>query len=190
MSRWHRLGIRFGWICCAGLLYSSLVIAQDMSDIFVQNSALRSYQTDYTKTGGYKAFAQSPSGTWAWQGNVLKIEDAVLLALETCTRHLSENELPCVIVDLNGELIGPLSQEERVFVTHAALAAYQGDYQNAEPYKAFAQSSDGAWAWQADRTSLERAINDALAACDSHSSADDPDCVIVDRNGELIEAGR
>ncbi len=182
--------VGFGWICCAGLLHSSLVIAQDLSDIFVQNSALRSYQTDYAETNSYKAFAQSPSGAWAWQSGLIKIEDAVLLALESCTHHLSENELPCVIVDLNGELIGPLSQEERVFVTHAALAAYQGGYQQAEPYKAFAQSPDGAWSWQADRTSLERAIDDALAACNAHSSADEPDCIIVDRNGELLEAGR
>ncbi|HYD64671.1 alpha/beta hydrolase family protein [Azospirillum sp.] len=43
------------------------------------------------------------------------------------------------------------------------------EYMRASPGKAFATSPDGAWGWRGGRPSVQQAMTDALAACESHA---------------------
>ena len=72
------------------------------ASIFIMNSAWKSHEERYKKKENYKAFAQSKSGAWGWQGNVTSEKHATQLAMDTCRKHNKKYEAnqPCMIVKL------------------------------------------------------------------------------------------
>ena len=52
--------------------------------------------------------------------------------------------------------------------------------------EAFAQSPTGAWAWRAERTSREFAIEDAVNACNTYLEATEPRCVVIHVDNEWV----
>lgn len=70
--------------------------------------------------------------------------------------------------------------------TNDALKSYKKEYLNAAGHKAFAQSPSGAWAWRAERTTREFAIEDAINACNSYQEASEPRCVVIHVDNEWV----
>ena len=61
------------------------------------------------------------------------------------------------------------------------------DYLKEPGHKAFAISSDGAYAWDTNRSQLEAAVREVLDLCNStRRSEEEARCVIADINGQLF----
>ncbi len=70
--------------------------------------------------------------------------------------------------------------------TKDALKSFQKEYLHQQNHKAFAQSPTGAWAWRAERTSREFAIEDAVNSCNTYLEATEPRCVVIHVDNEWV----
>lgn len=70
--------------------------------------------------------------------------------------------------------------------TKDALKSFKKEYLHQKDQKAFAQSPTGAWAWRAERTTREFAIEDAVNACNNYLEANEPRCVVIHVNKEWM----
>lgn len=70
--------------------------------------------------------------------------------------------------------------------TKDAFKSFQKEYLHQKDHKAFAQSQTGAWAWRAERTTREFAIEDAVNACNNYLEANEPRCVVIHVNKEWV----
>lgn len=57
---------------------------------------------DYWQGEDHRAFAISPSGAWAWQGEMASVDMARRVALEGCQQH---SNLPCVPYAVDGQVV-------------------------------------------------------------------------------------
>lgn len=169
--------------CLFGSILPGILMAQNLSDIFSSQAALEAYQTRYASAGDNKAFAQSLGGAWAWVQNRTKPEDAVAYAISRCEYFRRGQGSPCVLVDLNGELVAP-DRPEGYYIRHnETLRLYQGSYSTAARHRAFAVS-DFSFAMREGFASERAAIQAALEACNQHARPGDS-CRIIDVNGQL-----
>lgn len=69
--------------------------------------ALHSFKTKYKDAPIHKAFAQSDTGVWAWDANLLKRDMAINNALVKCQSNNKkyEENYPCEVINVNDEWI-------------------------------------------------------------------------------------
>jgi uncharacterized membrane protein YhaH (DUF805 family) len=65
--------------------------------------AIETYEGDYAKAKGAKAFVASPDGPWGWRANAATVDAAIEGAIRECTTHLRPGEAPCRVVDRDGK---------------------------------------------------------------------------------------
>lgn len=80
---------------------------QDIFTNFSTKQSAKSYSRQYISKPNNKAFAQSPTGFWAWSSNKNSISEAEQTALESCKNSNSKREdrYPCQIIDINGNMV-------------------------------------------------------------------------------------
>lgn len=77
-----------------------------------------------------------------------------------------------------------------LIITKKALSSYNTIYKHERKNKAFAQSDSGAWAWRANKSSIESAISSTLTACQAYIKKNKSEypCKIIDLNGSFINS--
>ena len=165
------------------LVAPGTLMAQNLSDIFSSQRALEAYQTRYAEAGDNKAFAQSLGGAWAWTQNRTKPEDAIDYAISRCEHFRRGQGSPCVLVDLNGELVAPDSPEGYYMHYNEILEVYRNHYMDSSYHKAFA-ISETSYGMRRGFETEQAAIEAALEGCYQNANPGDT-CRIIDINGRL-----
>jgi uncharacterized membrane protein YhaH (DUF805 family) len=65
--------------------------------------AIETYEGEYARAKGAKAFVASPDGPWGWRANAATVDAAIEGAIRECTTHLRPGEAPCRVVDRDGK---------------------------------------------------------------------------------------
>lgn len=90
----------FSLLVCAGFAFAG-------PEILHTKDALKSYKKEYLRERGHKAFAQSPSGAWAWRSQRTSREFAIEDAVNACNAYLEATEPRCVVIHVNKEWVTP-----------------------------------------------------------------------------------
>ncbi len=76
-------------------------------EVIRTHPALAAYTKEYFIAYKHKAFAQSPSGSWAWRAERTSPEFAQQDALAACESFRKEGEAPCVVINVDDESVKP-----------------------------------------------------------------------------------
>ncbi len=117
----------------------------------------------------------------------------------TCAKEALERVMQNIIPSFE-QLNRAGSPEERfdqmvsasIIISKKAQTSFTDKYLNAKGHKAFAQSESGNWNWRSNRTSIDHAINNALASCRARNLAFEVDqpCRIIHVNDEWTDVYR
>lgn len=75
--------------------------------------------------------------------------------------------------------------EEQIKLKNA-LSSFREDYSPAKNHKAFAQSAEGAWAWSAEKATVQNAIDDAVARCTNNLKPGQGLCIAIHIDTEWV----
>lgn len=75
------------------------------AEVIRTHPALTAYTKEYFIAYKHKAFAQSPSGSWAWRAERTSPKFAQQDALAACEAFRKEGEAPCVVVNVDDEWV-------------------------------------------------------------------------------------
>jgi hypothetical protein len=147
-------------------------IAADLSP-----TAQEAYRGEFRELGYYGAFAISvaPGGTtYGWSNGKSDQAWARQSALEWCERALvrSDDAGPC---QLYAEIVPSGRETAHVINGYGVSQITSEGYQefleyDDRPFKAFAFTLDGAWAWNSSENSDSEAQSRAMEVCASHSA--------------------
>ena len=117
-----------------------------------------------------KAFAMAEDGSFAWRAGRASEQDAKAASLAACA---GVPEQPCRLVMVGDRPAGGSTNVANTAAAPEGLSrrgeqAYQ-DFLAARNHKAFAMNDDGSYGWRSGRNSADRAAQEALDACESHT---------------------
>ena len=75
---------------------------------------------------------------------------------------------------------------EEILVNDRAKESYRTQYVTGRMHKAFAQSPKGDWGCAWGKKSAQIAIDKALANCRKHLTPEEPDCVLINIDGQWL----
>ena len=75
--------------------------------------------------------------------------------------------------------------EEQIKLKNA-LSSFHEDYRLAKNHKAFAHSAEGAWAWSAEKATVQDAIDDAVARCTNNLKPGQGLCIAIHVDSEWV----
>lgn len=72
----------------------------------------------------------------------------------------------------------------------SALSSFHEEYSEASNHKAFAQSPEGAWAWSAEKSAAQDAIDEAISKCTNNLKSFQGPCLAIHVDNEWIPAAQ
>ena len=87
-----------------------------------------------------------------------------------------------------GGVVDRRADSPGTLIAKRAADVYELEYFRARDHKAIAQSRNGIWGWTRDQSSVEAAMDDALAKCRQRNTAGEADapCKVVNVNGYWV----
>lgn len=140
----------------------------------------RDFNGEFQNWGFFSAFAVSQdAGTesWGWSAGKSTREFAQARALSYCNEGIKEfgGTGPCVLF---AEILPAPRSSVRTLEGHTLSQIGSAGYDNyraytGRPYKAFAFSANGAWAWDSSTRGVDDAERKTLEACERNARATD-----------------
>jgi uncharacterized membrane protein YhaH (DUF805 family) len=125
-----------------------------------------------------------PRGRWRWLVVALAVFAVSFVMLVRAgmgfserlaeQQHKHEQEHADDVIELGTTDVAPSDINE----------AFQRDYAQAQPNKAFAAASKQVWGWSGNASSVQQAVRDALAQCNAKRPAYTAECHVININGQ------
>jgi TonB family protein len=96
--------------------------------------ATKAYAERYDSATNHKAFAQSALNAWGWSAGHPTADAAKDAALADCNAHVKADEPPCVVFEVDGDLVEEAAAAERALIAKFSVSYVDAVFKAVDPF--------------------------------------------------------